>query len=210
MVGVCSSSFLFHKMNQTRLYLYACESLLVCVMLKMQTSHDLQYIALWDEGGWRDETRSCRGKTDTNPLLANWLSHSPELDRERRRAGGRLTQNLSCWDYLIEVNHWFIVEFPPDVFPEDAGPWQYSFPKVWGSYKPAEEWTVMSLGCFWEECFIYESAGMLLNRHGGKIDGQQTPSWSELCWYINNKSHTCWKSKGRSLLKGRMSHYGIK
>lgn len=92
------------------------------VMPKMQTSRDLQYIAPGDKGGWRDEARRCRGETDTNPLLANRLSYSPEPDRERRRAGGRLTQNLSCWDYLIDVNHWFIVEILPDVFPEDAGP----------------------------------------------------------------------------------------
>lgn len=87
-----------------------------------------------------------RGETDTNPLLANRLSHSPELDKERRRAGGRLTQNLSCWDYQIGVNHWFIVEFPPDVFPEDVGRWQYGFLEVWGFLKAAKEWTVMSLG----------------------------------------------------------------
>lgn len=69
------------------------------------------------------------GETDTNSLLANRLSHSPEPDRERRRAGGRLTQNLSCWDYLIGVNHWLFVEFPPDVFPEDVGPWVIWIPR---------------------------------------------------------------------------------
>lgn len=79
--------------------------------------------------------RGCRGETDTNPLLASRLSHSPGPDRERRRAGGRLTQNLSCWDYLIDVNHGFIVEFPADVFPEDVGPWQYGFSEVWGFLK---------------------------------------------------------------------------
>lgn len=55
-------------------------------------------------------------QTCTNPLLARRLFRSPELDRERRRAGKRLTQNLSCWNYLIGVNHRIIVSFPPDVF----------------------------------------------------------------------------------------------
>lgn len=81
-------------------------------------------------GGAKAEVRRCRGETDTNPLLANRHSHSPEADRERRRTGGRLTQNLSCWDYLIGVNHCFIVEGPPDVFPKAVGPWQNGFPEV--------------------------------------------------------------------------------
>lgn len=121
-----------HKLQQgphlyVLVFVFRCRSKwggFVClrVMPKMQTSRDLQYIAPGDKGGWRDEARRCSGETDTNPLLANRLSYSPEPDRERRRAGGRLTQNLSCWDYLIDVNHWFIVEILPDVFPEDAGP----------------------------------------------------------------------------------------
>lgn len=31
-------------------------------------------------------------------------------------AGGPVTQNLSCWDYLIGVNHRLIVEFPQMFF----------------------------------------------------------------------------------------------
>ena len=48
---VCSPSAPSLEMNQTRVSSYVCECLRVQVMLKMQSSHNLQYIALGGEGG---------------------------------------------------------------------------------------------------------------------------------------------------------------
>lgn len=82
--------------------------------------------------------------TDANPLLANRLSRSPGPDSKRRTAGGPVTQNLSCWDYLIGVNHRLIVEFPQMFFQIMLAPGNMDSQSFGFIVKAAKEWAMMA------------------------------------------------------------------
>lgn len=108
------------------------ERLQVRVMLKMQTSHNLQYIALWDEGG----------ETDTTPCLP---TDYPTHLRLTASGGGqasawpRMWQSLNLSNWCKSLLH---CRVPCRCFSRGSWPLTVWLSKRFWFSKAAKVWTV--------------------------------------------------------------------